>query len=100
MNHPWQIVIASTDATHTRTLTDILNRQGILPITIQSVQQFDAILARESVGLVFCDSKLADGDYREMVAAANAVNSRAKVAITSRFPDWDEYLEATQWAGL
>ena len=94
MNIPWQIVIASSDSNHRRAVAEILKQQEVVPICTSSVRECRDVLAEETVGLVFCDPTLTDGDYRDLITAARSVNSRARFVVTSRQADWDEFLEA------
>jgi len=47
-----------------------------------------------NVSLVFCDRRLSDGSYRDVVAAARSAKQRVRVVVTSQLADWDEYLDA------
>jgi DNA-binding NtrC family response regulator len=84
MNVPWQIVIASSDSNHRRALADILKQQEIVPICTSTVRECRDVLAKEIVGLVFCDPKLTDGCYRDLISEARSVNSRVRLVVTSR----------------
>jgi DNA-binding NtrC family response regulator len=44
--------------------------------------------------LIFCDRRLSDGTYRDVIAATYAASLPARVIVTSRLADWDEYLDA------
>lgn len=94
MNIPWQIVVASSDLESRRGLTSILTRQGLDPISTSSFMECREIIEKESVGLVFCDRNLVDGDYRDVLNASRAATGKVRVVITSKHADWDEYLEA------
>lgn len=94
MNIPWQIVVASSDLESRRGLTSILTRQGLDPISISSFAECREVMERESVGLVFCDRHLADGDYRDVLGASRCAPGKVRVVVTSKHADWDEYLEA------
>lgn len=69
---PWQVLVASCDSEARRTLSGILRDQGIDPVCTSSVQECGEILANESVGLIFSDRLLADGDYRDLLSAAHS----------------------------
>lgn len=91
---PWQVLVASNDLEGRRVLSGILREQGIDPICTSSVHECEEIAASENVGLIFCDRNLSDGDYRDVLAAHRSGRGKARVVITSRHADWDEYLEA------
>jgi DNA-binding NtrC family response regulator len=92
--HP-QIVIASADVEGRRTLLNILAEQGLEPIVTPTVRGCLEILAKENVRLVFCDSTLGDGTFRELLNASRTEHIRTGIVVTSRSADWDEFLEAT-----
>ena len=90
----WKIVIVSSDSNHLSALTEILKKRGLEPICTPTVVQFRNVLSRHSIGLVFCDSTLSDGDYRDVINASRSVGSKARIVVTSRQANWPEYLEA------
>jgi DNA-binding NtrC family response regulator len=53
-------------------------------------------LAKEKVGLVFCDRNLADGDYRDLLVAAacRSTKGKVKVVLMSSPADAEEYQNA------
>jgi len=94
MNIPWQILVASSDLESRRSLMQTLSRQGLDPIGVANLSECDDVFGKEKVGLIFCDRHLADGTYRDLLERIRARAERVRVVVTSRHPDWDEYLEA------
>ena len=94
MTNPGEVLIASSDSEDRQALASILTQQGHAPICASTIGETRAILARERVGLVFCDWHLADGDYRDILAQSRSLKPKVRVVVTSRLADWDEYLEA------
>jgi DNA-binding NtrC family response regulator len=90
------ILILSSDLKARVDLAKILERLGFAPITASTVNKCREILAKENVGLVFCDRDLADGDYRDVVtlAACKFAKGKARVVLTCRLAEPDEYQEA------
>jgi DNA-binding NtrC family response regulator len=93
--HP-QIVIASADVEGRRALTNILVEERIEPIITPTVRGCIEILAKENVQLIFCDSNLADGTFRDLLEAARTEHLRTRIVVTSRSANWDEFLEAAR----
>jgi DNA-binding NtrC family response regulator len=91
---PWQLVIASTDMEDRRAMCNVLVKQGLEPIAASTVRECAEIVARENVGLMFCARSLADGDYRDLLVAARHGKRKARIVLTTRVTDWNEYLEA------
>lgn len=94
MNVPWQILVASSDLESRRNLMQTLSRQGLDPIGVSNLAECQDMLTKEKVGLVFCDRHLADGTYRDLLEKTRSSIDKIRVVVTSRHPDWDEYLEA------
>lgn len=94
MNIPWQILVASSDLESRRNLMQTLSRQGLDPIGVGNLAECAETLGKERVGLIFCDRHLADGTYRDLLETIRGGPAKVRVVVTSKHPDWDEYLEA------
>jgi DNA-binding NtrC family response regulator len=94
MTTPWEVVVVSSDLESRRNLSAILVGQGLDPICTSTLRECREILSQKKVGVVFCDSHLADGSYQEFLAAYRSRNERPRVVITSRHSEWDEFKEA------
>jgi ActR/RegA family two-component response regulator len=90
----WKIVIISSDSNHLSALTEILKNQELGPVCISTVSQYRDVLSRQSVGLVFCDSTLPDGDYRDVINASRSLGSKARIVVASPQANWPEFIEA------
>jgi DNA-binding NtrC family response regulator len=91
---PWQIVVASSDLESRRLLMQILSRQGLDPISVSNLAECRETIEKERVGLIFADRHLADGSFRDVLELARLGTEKVRVVVTSKHPDWDEYLEA------
>lgn len=89
-----QILIVSPELEHRRALNDILRKEGYETICASRVSECQQALQTQNVSLIFCDRRLSDGNYRDIVAVTRASNQRIRVVVTSRLADWDEYLDA------
>jgi DNA-binding NtrC family response regulator len=94
MNVLSQIVVASSDMENRRSLATILMRLGLDPVCISTVSECRVMLAEETVGLVFCDRDLTDGNYRDILAASQATKRQPGVVLTGQRPNCDENHEA------
>ena len=92
MHTRWEVVILSTDLEWRRSLAHILTSNGIDFAYASSIEDCKEIVAREYVGLVFCDSHLADGTYRGLVRSVRSLDRRVKIVVISRMNDWNERL--------
>jgi DNA-binding NtrC family response regulator len=96
MTAPWEILVIASDLDRRRALAKTLTALGLDPICTATIYESLAILADDTVGLVFCDAQLSDGTYRDLLAATHSLKVKTRVVITSRHTDWDEFLEAVR----
>jgi len=89
-----QILIVSSELESRRALNEVLRKDGHETICASRVSECQEALQTQRVSLVFCDRRLSDGNYRDVVAATRAAHRHARVIVTSRLADWDEYLDA------
>jgi DNA-binding NtrC family response regulator len=89
-----QILIVSSELENRRALNEILRREGYETTCASRVSECQEALQTQNVTLIFCDRRLSDGNYRDVVAAARDARPHARVVVTSRLADWDEYLDA------
>src|SRR3982074_2966538 len=89
-----QILIVSSELENRRALREILCKEGHETICAARVSECKEALQTQNVSLIFCDRRLSDGSYRDVVAATRASRQHARVVVTSRLADWDEYLDA------
>lgn len=89
-----QILIVSSELESRRALNEVLRKDGHETICASRVSECREALQTQRVSLVFCERRLSDGNYRDVVAATRAAHRHARVIVTSRLADWDEYLDA------
>jgi len=89
-----QILVVSSELEHRRKLNDILHKEGYETISASRVSECKQALQTQNVALIFCDRRLSDGNYRDIISIPRASNQQRRVVVTSRLADWDEYLDA------
>jgi len=94
MNQPFEVLVASADTESSSALTLVLKGMGLKPALCSSVKETQVILSSHPVSLVFCEEKLADGSYQDVLRAAKKAALKAPVVVSSRSENWYEYLEA------
>jgi two-component system NtrC family response regulator len=92
MQHPFKILIVHADAAARESWQRALRLTGVEPVFVTSLRAARAVLRREPVGMVFCESHVADGSFRELLSAVK--NKRLPLVVTSRVENTGEYLEA------
>lgn len=96
MDNHVPILVVSSDLKNRHALLDILNRSGWNAICASTVGECQETLSGGNFGLVFCERRLADGTYREVLSMTRSLSQgpHVRLVVTSRLADWDEYLEA------
>ena|SRR5579863_7922357 len=92
MHIRWEAVILSTDLEWRRAVAEILTANGIDYACASSIEDCKEIVARESVGLIFWDSHLADGTFQDLFRFMSSLDPRVKIVVISHMDDWDENL--------
>src|SRR5574341_487361 len=87
-----KVLLVSSDPANLRTLKRVLEECHLKPVCCSSVSDARAQLARRRVPLVFCETVLADGSYRDVLGVADT--SESKVVVASPSGDTGEYMEA------
>jgi DNA-binding NtrC family response regulator len=82
MNALSQIVVASQNVESRRSLATILTGLGLEPICVSTVSECQILLAQGNISLVFCDRDLADGNYRDILAASHSTRRQPSVVVT------------------
>ena len=100
MTTPWEVVVVSSDLESRRNLSAILTRQGIDPICTSNLRECREVLSQRNVGIIFCDSHLSDGTYKEFLGGYRSREERPRVIVTSRHSEWDEFKEAIRFGAF
>ena len=92
MENKMQVMIGSSDLATWQSFTDILESKGLALTRFRSIKQACKALERENVLLIFCENRLIDGTYEDLLTAAKSVRSQARIVVTG--------LEADQFDSL
>jgi len=89
-----QVLIASSDLEHRQVLRDIFVNLGLDPMYSANVQETREALATNPISVIFCEKRLTDGGFQEVLALARKLNPKVLVVVASRMENRDEYMEA------
>ncbi len=93
----WDVLVVSSNLEARRNLTRILEGQGTDLLCASNIHSAIELLEREaghSIGLIFCDRDLPDGNFRDFLTVLRSLKNKTRVVVASRLADWDEYLDA------
>src|SRR5579863_10597615 len=82
MDGKMQVMIGSPDLAVWQRFTDILESRDLSLVPFRSIEQACRALARDNVLLIFCENRLVDGTYEDLIAAAKNVKSEARIVVT------------------
>jgi DNA-binding NtrC family response regulator len=101
MNSAWQVAVVSADLENRHAITRTLFGLEVDFLCVSTVKQYRETARNRDVKLVFCENRLPDGDYRDVLAAADARSARKhpKVVIMARHLSPDCYQQAKR-AGI
>ena len=94
------IVVASSESANRLHLGTILMKLGADPICVSTLRDCHESILRKNIGLVFCDSRLEDGTYTDLLSAYRRKQHKPRVVVTSVSADWDEFKEAMRWGAF
>jgi DNA-binding NtrC family response regulator len=85
-----QVLVISPDTEHHEEINKTMLRCGLSSFNCRKFGEARNFLTRLKFSVVLCHETLPDGDFRDVVAAANPT----PVVVLSRFAEWDRYLAA------
>lgn len=94
MSRPLEVLVACLRLEDRQALARILERMGLKPTLVSSVEKSRDVLAGRSVRLVFCEDELPDGSVSRVLDEVHQSSLRVPVIVISRLENWDEYLRA------
>jgi DNA-binding NtrC family response regulator len=82
MTGPWEVLVISSEEENRESVVGILARQGIDTVCASTLGQFEQILKRRDIGLVFCDPRCPDGSYLDILTRVRrSVRTTPKVVV-------------------
>jgi DNA-binding NtrC family response regulator len=83
MSKGWDVLVASANLEHRRSLMRILEELPLNVISVSTFRQAEEVLSRQRVALMFSDQRLPDGSYRELLTHVHPVGPPPRVVLTT-----------------
>jgi DNA-binding NtrC family response regulator len=96
MHIRWEAIILSSDLEWRHEVARILVENDMDYAFASSIEACKEIVARESVGLIFWDSRLPDGTFQDLLHSMWSLDRRVKIVVISHMDDWDEHLSTAR----
>lgn len=89
-------LVASSHLECRRLLLRILENLRVQALASASLAEAEEMLSQQGVALVFCDDRLADRSYRDLLRTLRTWEKAPHIVVTTRVGEWKDYLEALQ----
>jgi two-component system, NtrC family, response regulator HydG len=92
----FNVLIVSASIEDRRALMHVLNKLSTNVISCSTLRQAEEVLSQQPIDAVFCDQRLPDGTYRDLLAVRPVGQKMPRVVVTTRVGGWEDYAEATR----
>ena len=83
MSKEWDVLVASGNFEHRRSLVRILEELPLNVISVSTSRQAEEVLSRQHITLMFSDQRLPDGSYRELLNHSHSLERPPQVVLTT-----------------
>ena len=87
MSKEWDVLVASGNFEHRRSLIRILEELPLNVISVSTFQQAEEVLSRQHISLLFSDRRLPDGSYKELLSHTDCAGQALRVVLTTEASD-------------
>lgn len=87
MSKQWDVLVASGNFDHRRSLIRILEELPLNIISVSTFQQAEEVLSRQHISLLFSDERLPDGSYKEFLNNTHTPGQTHCVVLTTAASD-------------
>lgn len=87
MSKEWDVLVASGNFEHRRSLIKILEELPLNVISVSTFQQAEEVLSRQHISLLFSDQRLPDGSYKELLNHTDCARQTPRVVLTTEESD-------------
>jgi len=94
MQDEFKVLVVSDNLEHRRPINKILEALGIDFTCCSSVAQTKQVLTLQRPNLIFCEERLPDGGYADILTCSAGISG--ETVVLTRTGDWDLYMEATR----
>lgn len=86
-------LVAVRDARGRNALLSTLESRGLVPVCASTLGEARSILSHERVAVIFCQSRLEDGGFEDVLAEKSMRSPGVPVVVCSPSPDSESYLD-------
>ena len=82
MHSKMQVMIGTPNLGIWQRFSNVLESNDISLVRFSSIDQACKALARDNVLVIFCENRLSDGTYEDLLSAAKSVRSQVRIVVT------------------
>jgi DNA-binding NtrC family response regulator len=87
-------IVACADPEIRQRLLSVLSEFGLQPVLPETLDDAKGLITQEETVMAFVQPRFSDGNFQEILRAANGPRSRVPVIVCSEFYDKELYIEA------
>ena len=92
----FRVLLVSANLESRRAVSRILEELGVIVIPCSSLEQAEQALSLQRPHLVFCEERLPDGDYSNLLEMKSPEGTQPLVVVLTRNGEWELYMDATR----
>jgi two-component system C4-dicarboxylate transport response regulator DctD len=89
-------LVVSSELEVRKPLLRSLQRLQVDTIVCADLREAEEVLSEHFVGVVFCDDRLPDGWYSDLLRPSRSRSKAPRIVVTTRTGDWELYFEALE----
>jgi DNA-binding NtrC family response regulator len=89
-----QVLIVSCRPENRKALLKVFEGLPLNTFCVSNLKQAREALDIHSVSVIFCEERLPDGSYRELLSSIQGAGKSARFVVMLCTGEWEEYLEA------
>lgn len=90
------VLVVSADLESRRTVTNILQALSIQTDSCSTLTQAEEALSLLRPNLIFCDERLPDGTYSDLLEMKHTKKTPPPLVVLTRNGEWELYMDATR----
>lgn len=94
MEKELNVLIVSSRIENRKTLLHTLEGLPLNPFSVSTIGQALEVLSTHTFAIIFCEERVRDGSYRELLRLALANSWPGRFIVMLCTGEWEEYLEA------
>src|SRR5580693_1256051 len=90
------VLVVSADLESRRSVTKILEALSVQVIPCSTLNQAEQVLSLQRPHLIFCDERLPDGSYSDLLELKDPGRIPPPIVVLTRIGEWELYMDATR----